>query len=178
MVSPFGKLRRVLHTPFSLIDHRMVRFISQARSADAAMRLAADRQLQIFTSRLVVVSGSFSHYMAWDRASPNELASPRSARLTDDLQKSRIRFSNVVGDQTAHLQEELYLMQTGTVKWFNSQKGFGFIQPDEGGNDVFVHISAVERAGMSNINEGQKVSFDVVADRRSGKSSADNLRAA
>ena len=69
-------------------------------------------------------------------------------------------------------------MQTGTVKWFNSQKGFGFIQPDEGGNDVFVHISAVERAGMRTLNEGQKVSFDVVADRRSGKSSADNLRAA
>jgi cold shock protein len=68
-------------------------------------------------------------------------------------------------------------MQTGTVKWFNSQKGFGFIQPDEGGNDVFVHISAVERAGMGSLNEGQKVSFEVVADRRSGKSSADNLRA-
>jgi len=68
-------------------------------------------------------------------------------------------------------------MQTGTVKWFNSQKGFGFIQPDEGGNDVFVHISAVERAGMRSLNEGQKVSFEVVADRRSGKSSADNLRA-
>ncbi|MBS0252821.1 MAG: cold-shock protein [Proteobacteria bacterium] len=69
-------------------------------------------------------------------------------------------------------------MQTGTVKWFNGQKGFGFIQPDDGGNDVFVHISAVERAGMSSLNEGQKISFDVVADRRSGKSSADNLRAA
>ncbi|MFT3730186.1 MAG: cold-shock protein [Hyphomicrobium sp.] len=68
-------------------------------------------------------------------------------------------------------------MQTGTVKWFNSQKGFGFIQPDEGGNDVFVHISAVERAGLRSLNEGQKVSFDVVADRRSGKSAADNLRA-
>ncbi len=64
----------------------------------------------------------------------------------------------------------------GTVKWFNNQKGFGFIQPDGGGRDVFVHISAVERAGMSNLNEGQKVSFDVVADRRTGKSSADNLR--
>jgi len=69
-------------------------------------------------------------------------------------------------------------MQTGTVKWFNGQKGYGFIQPDAGGNDVFVHISAVERAGMNGLNEGQKVSFDVVADRRSGKSSADNLRAA
>ncbi|SMF56783.1 cold-shock DNA-binding protein family [Tistlia consotensis] len=69
-------------------------------------------------------------------------------------------------------------MNKGTVKWFNAQKGFGFIQPDNGGNDVFVHISAVERAGMSNLNEGQKVTFDVVADRRTGKSSAENLRAA
>jgi CspA family cold shock protein len=69
-------------------------------------------------------------------------------------------------------------MQTGTVKWFNSQKGFGFIQPDSGGADVFVHISAVERAGLHGLNEGQKISFEVVADRRSGKSSADNLRAA
>ena len=69
-------------------------------------------------------------------------------------------------------------MQTGTVKWFNSQKGFGFIQPEDGGKDVFVHISAVERAGLSTLNEGQKVSFDVVDDRRTGKSSADNLRAA
>lgn len=69
-------------------------------------------------------------------------------------------------------------MNAGTVKWFNSQKGFGFIQPENGGNDVFVHISAVERAGMGTLNEGQKVSFDVVADRRSGKSAAENLRAA
>jgi CspA family cold shock protein len=68
-------------------------------------------------------------------------------------------------------------MNTGTVKWFNSQKGFGFIQPENGDKDVFVHISAVERAGMSGLNEGQKVSFDLVADRRSGKSSAENLRA-
>jgi cold shock protein len=69
-------------------------------------------------------------------------------------------------------------MSTGTVKWFNSQKGFGFIQPEDGGKDVFVHISAVERAGLGTLNEGQKVSFDVVDDRRTGKSSADNLRAA
>jgi CspA family cold shock protein len=68
-------------------------------------------------------------------------------------------------------------MMQGTVKWFNAQKGFGFIQPDEGGKDVFVHISAVERAGMQGLNEGQKVSYDVVADRKSGKSSAENLRA-
>ncbi len=69
-------------------------------------------------------------------------------------------------------------MTTGTVKFFNSQKGFGFIQPDDGAKDVFVHISAVERAGMATLNEGQKVSFDIVADRRSGKSAADNLRSA
>ena len=67
-------------------------------------------------------------------------------------------------------------MTQGTLKWFNGQKGFGFIQPDDGGKDVFVHISAVERAGMSGLDEGQKVSFDVVADRRTGKSSAANLR--
>ena len=68
-------------------------------------------------------------------------------------------------------------MSRGTVKWFNGQKGFGFIQPDDGSKDVFVHISAVERAGMQNLNEGQKIAFDVVADRKTGKSSADNLRA-
>jgi cold shock protein len=69
-------------------------------------------------------------------------------------------------------------MQTGIVKWFNSQKGFGFIQPQSGGPDVFVHISAVERAGLSGLNEGQKVSYEIVADRRTGKSSADRLEIA
>ena len=69
-------------------------------------------------------------------------------------------------------------MPVGTVKWFNAQKGFGFIQPDKGGQDVFVHISAVERAGMNNLNEGQKVNFEIVADKRTGKSSAGNLSAA
>jgi CspA family cold shock protein len=68
-------------------------------------------------------------------------------------------------------------MTAGTVKWFNIQKGFGFIAPDDGGNDVFVHISAVERAGLGDLREGQKVSFELVSDRKSGKMSADNLKA-
>jgi CspA family cold shock protein len=69
-------------------------------------------------------------------------------------------------------------MAKGTVKFFNAQKGYGFIVQDAGGPDVFVHISAVERAGMSTLNEGQKLSFDIEADRRSGKSAATNLQAA
>ena len=68
-------------------------------------------------------------------------------------------------------------MATGTVKFFNSTKGFGFIQPDDGSTDVFVHISAVERAGMDSIAEGQMLSFDVVKDSRNGKSAAENLQA-
>ena len=63
-------------------------------------------------------------------------------------------------------------MATGTVKWFNATKGFGFIQPDDGGKDVFVHISAVERAGLRDLNEGQKVAYEIVADKRTGRSSA------
>ena len=68
-------------------------------------------------------------------------------------------------------------MATGTVKWFNATKGFGFISPDDGGKDAFVHISAVERAGLNGLNEGQKVQFELVTDRRTGKVSADNLKA-
>ncbi len=65
-------------------------------------------------------------------------------------------------------------MATGTVKWFNATKGFGFIQPDSGGQDVFVHISAVERAGLSTLVDGQKVNYEIEQDRRTGKSSAGN----
>jgi CspA family cold shock protein len=68
-----------------------------------------------------------------------------------------------------------HVMQSGIVKWFNAQKGFGFIQPDAGGADIFVHISAVERAGLRGLAEGQKVSYEIVVDNRSGKSSADRL---
>jgi CspA family cold shock protein len=67
-------------------------------------------------------------------------------------------------------------MSTGTVKWFNGTKGFGFIQPDEGGPDVFVHISAVERAGLGTLNEGQKITYEIERDKRSGKSSAGQLQ--
>ncbi|MGY6246868.1 cold-shock protein [Bosea thiooxidans] len=67
-------------------------------------------------------------------------------------------------------------MASGTVKWFNNDKGFGFIQPEGGGQDAFVHISAVERAGLSTLQEGQKVSYELVQDKRSGKVSADNLQ--
>jgi CspA family cold shock protein len=67
-------------------------------------------------------------------------------------------------------------MATGTVKWFNETKGYGFIQPDKGGKDVFVHVSAVERAGLRGLNEGQKISYEIEQDRRSGKESATNLQ--
>jgi cold shock protein len=66
-------------------------------------------------------------------------------------------------------------MTTGTVKWFNPDKGFGFIAPDDGGTDAFVHISAVQRSGIGELREGQKVEFELVQDRKSGKSSAENL---
>ncbi len=69
-------------------------------------------------------------------------------------------------------------MTTGTVKWFNATKGFGFIQPDDGGQDVFVHISAVERAGMREIVEGQKLGYEVVRDNKSGKMAAEQLQVA
>ena len=69
-------------------------------------------------------------------------------------------------------------MATGTVNWVNATKGFGFVQPDAGGADVFVHISAVERAGLNDLNEGQKIAYEIVADKRTGKSSADNLKSA
>src|ERR1700730_3267098 len=108
------------------------------------------------------------------------LGLPRTALTDDLLPKSRIASRGI--PQPAICRGYTYLkgktMNTGTVKWFNNQKGFGFIQPETGSKDIFVHISAVERAGMSTLIEGQKVSFDIVADRKTGKSAAENLRAA
>ena len=69
-------------------------------------------------------------------------------------------------------------MATGTVKWFNTQKGYGFIQPSDGGKDVFVHISAVQRAGLNDLREGEQVSYELATDRRTGKQSADQLKLA
>jgi CspA family cold shock protein len=96
---------------------------------------------------------------------------------TDDLLQN-LELQRLRRARPTHTHLRKRSMTNGTVKWFNGQKGFGFIQPDDGGKDVFVHVSAVERAGMHSLNEGQKLSFDVVADRKTGKSSADNLRAA
>jgi CspA family cold shock protein len=110
---------------------------------------------------------------------PNDSAPPahRAGDADDLLPRNRqpppFAISRVIG----FLLREDIVMSTGTVKWFNAQKGFGFIQPDDGGKDVFVHISAVERAGMNNLNEGQKISYELTEDRRSGKSSADRLQA-
>jgi CspA family cold shock protein len=86
-----------------------------------------------------------------------------------------LQCANVVQQTDAYRRSLEAVMATGTVKFFNSQKGFGFIQPQDGGKDVFVHISAVERAGMSTLNEGQKVSYEVVSER--GKLAAANLQA-
>jgi CspA family cold shock protein len=67
-------------------------------------------------------------------------------------------------------------MPTGTVKWFNAQKGYGFIAPDDGSNDVFLHISEVEKAGLHSVHEGQKIAYEFVADRKTGKAKAGNLK--
>src|SRR5947199_5216293 len=85
-----------------------------------------------------------------------------------------VEWSRVIVTRHVFLEKR---MPTGTVKWFNGQKGFGFIQPNDGGSDVFVHISAVERAGLSGLQEGQKLSFELERDKRSGKTSAGNLQA-
>jgi cold shock protein len=104
----------------------------------------------------------------------------RDSALTDDLlpKISKQQAAPVARSVSTRTCKEQLPMNKGTVKWFNSQKGFGFIAPDNGDKDVFVHISAVERAGLATLNEGQKITFDIVADRRTGKSAAQNLHTA
>jgi CspA family cold shock protein len=100
---------------------------------------------------------------------------PRLTRTADELPAQiETRAASAAHEQSL-LQE--VSMASGTVKWFNNDKGFGFIQPEDGGQDAFVHISAVERAGLRTLREGQKVSYELVQDKRSGKVSADNLQA-
>jgi CspA family cold shock protein len=96
--------------------------------------------------------------------------------LSQEHAKSGYRIARMVVRSNAFVRFKEANMATGTVKFFNSQKGFGFIQQEGGGPDVFVHVSAVERAGMRGLVEGQKVSFDIEADQRSGKSAAANLQ--
>jgi CspA family cold shock protein len=107
---------------------------------------------------------------------PNDLARapPRDGLMT--FPQCRSKGSAALSRSLATYAERKSYMTKGTVKWFNGQKGYGFIQPDDGGKDVFVHVSAVDRAGIHTLNEGQKVLFEVVANRRTGKASAENLR--
>jgi CspA family cold shock protein len=98
---------------------------------------------------------------------------------TDELPLQKSTRIHAVHQQCVNLYSlKGFIMSTGTVKWFNATKGFGFIQPDDGSADVFVHISAVERAGMRSVVEGQKLSYEMVRDNKSGKMSADQLQAA
>lgn len=99
-------------------------------------------------------------------------------RLWTNFPLSKVETTAVRRPAAVNLAKKGFFMTTGTVKWFNTTKGFGFIQPDNGEADVFVHISAVQRAGMSDLVEGQKVSFELERDRKSGKMSAGQLQAA
>jgi cold shock protein len=98
--------------------------------------------------------------------------------LRDELPSLKSRNPAVRRPAEINIARKGFVMTTGTVKWFNSTKGFGFIEPDDGSADVFVHISAVERAGMNSIVEGQKLGFELERDNKSGKMSAGQLRAA
>jgi CspA family cold shock protein len=127
-------------------------------------------------------------YMPPNRVSADDLARCRvmsglpqnwPPASADDIHlRLMIKTDCVRADVVTHTARKTPEMATGTVKWFNTTKGYGFIQPDNGGKDVFVHISAVEAAGLRGLNDGQKVSFEEQADKRSGKMSAVNLRTA
>src|SRR5581483_5971445 len=151
---------------------RLVRDIASDKTqvADQGARTA----ITLTFRRIIAIIG-FDHWpIGW--AAPR--AKARTIQTHTQISRKRSRQVFACPAHGVHrLKPKDDSMNNGTVKWFNSQKGFGFIQPDDGSKDVFVHISAVERAGMGTLNEGQKISFDLVADRRTGKSSADNLRA-
>jgi CspA family cold shock protein len=100
----------------------------------------------------------------------------RSSPNIDDRAECRA-FSRAFGSNAPTPVAKDKVMKTGTVKFYNTQKGFGFIQPDDGGKDVFVHATALERAGMRTLNEGQKVSFDTQEDRRTGKIAVGTIQA-
>jgi CspA family cold shock protein len=106
--------------------------------------------------------------------SRNALSTPSLERR--GLKKTAYQTSIVAGPTRRLILKEAD-MATGTVKWFNTTKGFGFIQPEDGGKDVFVHISAVEKSNMGGLNEGQRLSYELERDRRSGRESAVNLKA-
>jgi cold shock protein len=108
--------------------------------------------------------------------SAERLGLAAKARLTDDLLQISKKPGRASHGSSTHVYEERAPMSTGTVKWYNAQKGYGFIQPEDGSKDVFVHVSAVERAGLYELKEGQKVTFEVVANRKTGKSAAENLK--
>src|ERR1700722_6593583 len=134
-------------------------------------------QCQRSASRLLVFRRQTAHMTTVERRSENSAPRSGDCASVDPLlfPKSLIRRPAALPVHKPMILKGL-LMPTGTVKWFNSQKGFGFIQPDQGGPDAFVHISAVERAGLRDLREGQKVDFELVSDRKSGKMSADNLK--
>jgi CspA family cold shock protein len=109
------------------------------------------------------------------------LAFATAGARSDPLQTSKTKFQVARSRDlisSALMQRKATAMTNGTVKFYNEQKGFGFIQPDDGGKDVFVHVSALERAGMGSLSEGQKVSFDTQQDSRSGKTAVGNIKAA
>jgi CspA family cold shock protein len=154
------------------------RAASASRLEAAGYRLAAFAPVvpgrrQSCASAIMLYIKHYREFLDDDLATRARKCAPLTtspATSISDERRSSVLFLDVSKGATA--------MATGTVKWFNSEKGYGFIQPDDGGKDVFVHISAVEQAGLRGLNEGQKVNYEVLADRRTGKSSAGNLSVA
>ena len=138
-----------------------------------------DHSAPLFCLTGQLVNRATIAYVRRHRVSAERIGLAAKARLSNDLHpKFDLSGLRLRAAYTHSYPAERASMNKGTVKWFNSIKGFGFIQPDDGGKDVFVHISAVERAGMSNLSEGQKLSYEIVHDRKTGKSAADNLATA